>query len=397
MPRILKIEPKNEPLDLINCGKLIYKNNVQYIEQFGKNAYRFIRKNANLGAILGQYEAEGTIPSKFQPNTIISVSTDHEHIQKLQKILKELLGLEFHIQAKRVTVCKNCGSNTIEKGKQNICPKCEKSIYNEYYVLITKTKLAKTIFTEGLGIEHAYSYLKEIPSFLYNSPKECEKSFILSYFKGDGSERDYRTKGGTFDLNFETTSRRLVFGFNLLMKKLGVIMSINEHNPPSTRPKSKKLYTMSIRGSSNFEILMHHFENLPEVDYTTSDLRSSVNNQILLRKLNFELQKKYGISLRELSNKGIIPKNAQHIATQLKRKTNLSEVLLLKTLDGLRNEELLTPLVKKLEQVFRKNTFTRIKKIRSSKTNNQTYKIFVDGIGYCSGTAFIYVKSKDNK
>ena len=180
------------------------------------------------------------------------------------------------------------------------------------------------------------------------------------------------------------------------MKKLGVIMSINEHNPPSTRPNSKKLYTMSIRGSSNFEILKHHFENLPEVDYTTSDLRSSVNNQILLRKLNFELQKKYGISLRDLSNKGIIPKNAVHIATQIKRKSNLSEVLLLKTLNGLKKEKITTPLVKKLEKAFRTNTFTRIKKIKSCKPPNEIYNISVEGQGYCSGTAFIYIKSKNN-
>jgi len=396
MPRILKIDSNDEPLDLKNCGRLITSNTAQYIEQFGKKAYRFIEKNSNLGAILGQYAAEGTMPSKFQPGTTISVSVDKDYIQKLQKIIKEVFGLEFQIFAQRVTECKNCGSKTIEKGNQNICPKCEDGIYNECYELRTKTKLAKTIFTEGLGLKHTYSYLKEIPSFLYNSPTDCEKSFILSYFKGDGSELDYRNKGGIFELNFVTTSRRLVFGLNLLMKKLGVIMSVRAHKP-SNRPNSKKLYQMSIRGSSNFELLKHHFENLPEIDYTTSDIRTSVNNQILMRKLNLELQNMYGISLRELSNRGIIPKNAQHIATQLKRKTNLSEVLLLKTLDGLRNEKLLTPLVKKLEQVFRKNTFTRIKKIISSKTPNNSYNISVDGIGYCSGTVFVYVKSEEKE
>ena len=397
MPRILKIDSNDEPLDLINCGKLITSNTTQYIEQFGKKAYRFIKKNSDLGVIIGQYAAEGTMPSKYQPATIISVSVDNDYIQKLQKIIQEVFGLEFHIEAKRVTECKNCGSKTIEKGNQNICPKCEDGIYNEYYVLRTKTKLAKTIFTEGLGLKHAYSYLKEIPPFLYNSPTDCEKGFILSYFKGDGSEQDYRNKGKSFALNFETTSRRLVFGLKLLLMKLGVIMSVSEHKPPANRPNSKNLYSMFIRGSSNFEILKNYFENLPDIDYTTSDIRTSVNTQIFLRKLNLELQKIYGISLRELANKGKIPKNAAHIATQIKRKTNLSEVLLLKTLDGLKNKELVTPLVKKLEQVFRKNTFTRIKKIRSSKTNNQTYKIVVDGIGYCSGTAFVYVKSKDNK
>ncbi len=396
MPRILKINPNNEPLDLINCGMMISKNNVQYIEQFDKKAYRFVKKNAKLGAILGQYEAEGTFPSKYQPATVISVSTDYEYIQKLQKIVKEVFGLEFQIIARRVKECKNCGSKTIENGNQNICPKCENGIYNECYELRTKTKLAKSIFTQGLGLKHAYSYLKELPSFLYNSTPDCEKGFISSYFKGDGSERDYRTKGGTFDLNFETTSRRLVFGLNLLMKKLGVIMSVSVHDPPSTRPNSKKLYSMVIRGSSNFEKLKHIFDNLPEIDYTTSDIKTAANTHALIRKLNLELQKTHGISLRDLSNKGIVPENATHIATQIKRKTNLSEVLLLKTLDGLKNENITTSLIKKLERVFRNNTFTKIKKINSSKTTNETYKIFLDRIGYCSGTAFVYVKSEEN-
>ena len=396
MPRILRIDPNDEPLDLINCGKLINKNNVQYIEQFAKNANRFVKKNAKLGEILGQYAAEGTIPSKFQPGTVISVSTDKEYIQKLQKTVKEVFELEFQIQAKRVLKCKNCGSKTIEKGKLNICPKCEDGVYNEIYELKTKTKLAKAIFTEGLGLKHAYSYSKELPSILYNSPPECEKGFILSYFKGDGSELDYRYKGGTFELNFVTTSRRLVFGLNFLMKKLGVIMNVRTHKP-SNRPNSKKLYQMNIRGSSNFEKLKPLFDKLPELNFSTSDIKTAANTQALIRKLNLELQKMRGISLRDLSNKGIIPKNALHIATQLKRKTNLSEVLLLKTLDGLKNEKISTPLVEKLENIFRNNTFTRIKKIRSSKIPKTSYIISVEGLGYCSGTAFIYVKSKKIK
>ncbi len=218
----------------------------------------------------------------------------------------------------------------------------------------------------------------------------------MGYFKGDGAELDYRNKGGTFELNFETTSRRLVFGLNLLMKKLGVIMSISEHNPPATRPNSKKLYSMVIRGSSNFEKLKRIFDNLPEIDYTTSDIKTAANTHILIRKLNLELQKKHRISLRDLSNKGVVPKNAHHIATQIKRKTNLSEVLLLKTLDGLKKKNKMTPLAKKLEQVFRTNTFTKIKKIKSSKPPKETYNISVEGLGHCSGTAFVYFKSQEN-
>lgn len=35
-------------------------------------------------------------------------------------------------------------------------------------------------------------------------------------------------------------------------------------------------------------------------------------------------------------------------------------------------------------------------KIRCSKNKSVTYKISVDGLGYCCGTNFIYVKSEDS-
>ncbi len=395
IPRFLDADLDAEPLDLINCGKLIYANNTQYIKQYTTTAFRYIEKSPYLGTIIGQYEAEGTFPSRYQPDTIISVSVDKKYIQRLQEIVKSIFGLDFRIVANRVKKCKKCESTTIENGVCNICPKCG-GIYKEYYELRTKRRLAKTIFTEGLGLVHTYSYLKELPPFLYNSPTECEKNFILGYFRGDGSERDYRDKGGSFDLNFETSSRRLVFGLNFLMKKLGVIISIYEHEPPLSRPNSKTMYSMIIRGSSNYEILSSYFDSLPEPDYPTSDIKTSVNTQSLLKKLNFELQERYSISLRELSKMEIIPQNAVHVATQLKRNTNLSEILLLKTLDGLKKENYMTSLGEKMEQVFRKNTFTKIKKIRSSKTSRNTYKISVDGLGYCSGTAFAYVKTEES-
>ncbi len=396
MPRFLEVYSNDELLDLINCGRLVIHNNTHYLEQYGKKAYRYIKKDSKLGAILGQYESEGTMPSKFRPNTVISVSVDKDYIQRLQKIIKEVFGLEFQIVKRRVNKCKKCGSKTIENGIYNKCPKCEIGIYKEYYELKTKIKLAKTIFTEGLGLEHAYSYLKEIPSFLYNAPIDCEQNFILSYFKGDGSERDYRDNGGNFDLNFETSSRRLVFGLNFLMRKVGVIMTVSEHNPPSNRPNSKIMYSMIIRGSSNYEILKSYFSSLPDIDFTTSDLKTSVNTQVLLRKLNLELQKIYDISLRDLSKNGVIPKNAVYVATQITRKTNLSEVLLLKTLEGLKRSNKMTPLAKKMENVFRKNTFTKIKRIIPSKISSNSYNISVDGKGYCSGTSFIYVKSEES-
>ncbi|KKM71344.1 hypothetical protein LCGC14_1431590, partial [marine sediment metagenome] len=68
----------------------------------------------------------------------------------------------------------------------------------------------------------------------------------------------------------------------------------------------------------------------------------------------------------------------------------------LRTLDGLKKSNKLTSLSKRMENVFRNNTFTKIKGIIPSKISSNSYNLFVDGIGYCSGTSFIYVKSKSD-
>ncbi|MBY8981785.1 MAG: hypothetical protein KGD57_02480 [Candidatus Lokiarchaeota archaeon] len=109
--------------------------------------------------------------------------------------------------------------------------------------------------------------------------------------------------------------------------------------------------------------------------------------------MNVELQNIYNISLRDLSNREIIPKNATYVANQLKRKTNLSEVLLLRTLDGLKKFNFMTPLANRMEKLFRYNTFTRVKWIIPSNKQNKYYRISINGLGYCCGTNFVYIKS----
>lgn len=46
--------------------------------------------------------------------------------------------------------------------------------------------------------------------------------------------------------------------------------------------------------------------------------------------------------------------------------------------------------------MFRNNTFTKIKGIIPTKICDNSYDIYVDGMGYCSGTSLIYVKSKSD-
>ena len=392
MPRVLKTDVNSDRIDFFECGRQIIDDDKLYIKQDRTTAFRFINKGPIIGETMGQYASEGTMPSLTQPTTKLTSSIDREYVDHLQDRVNELFGLDFHINTNRIIKCKTCKIRTVEVGEYNICPKC-KAKYHEAHELYSKSKLAQTIFTRGMNFQHAYSYLKEVTPFIYNAPLRCLKSFILSYFRGDGSKRDYRDEGGSFDLNIETASRRMVFGLNFLMRKLGVIVSVSEHFPPPERRNSKPMYSLIIRGSSNYEILNNFIKNLPETDFSTRDIKTSVNTQKLIRKLNTELQIMHGISLDQLDEMGIVPKNAYHVATQVTRRTNLSEVLLLKTLDGLKKHEYMTPLAHKMERVFRQNTFTEVKQIRKLKKGD-FYKITVDGLGYCCGTSFVYVKSE---
>ena len=51
-----------------------------------------------------------------------------------------------------------------------------------------------------------------------------------------------------------------------------------------------------------------------------------------------------------------------------------------------------------MERVFRQNTFTQVKEIKKHKERGNYYILSVDGLGFCCGTSFVYVKSeKTNK
>ena len=63
------------------------------------------------------------------------------------------------------------------------------------------------------------------------------------------------------------------------------------------------------------------------------------------------------------------------------------------TLDSLIEKKLMTPIAKKLELIFRNNTFIQVKEVKLYNNENEGYDISSDGKGYCSGTAFIYCKS----
>ncbi|TFF98347.1 MAG: hypothetical protein EU540_08035 [Promethearchaeota archaeon] len=396
IPRLLNVKINDNPLDLANCGRRFLKDGIEYIEQFNKTAKRFIRKDFWLGFILGQYVAEGTMGSRLRPTTILTSSTDLNIAEKVKTLAFQLFGLTFNLRKTRVKKCKRCGVRTqIINDDANECSECG-SIYYRQYAVATKKRVAQCIFTRGLDLEPVYSYLKEIPPIIYNAPIECVKGFLFGYFLGDGSRRDYRDRGRTFDLNFETSSRRLIFGLKFLLKRLGVISIVNRHEPPPDRENSKIMYSLIIRGSSNYEILKQFLSFLPAIDYTTTDIKTSANTQEFMKKLNDELQKIHQITLRKLSNEGIIPPNAAHVATQIQRKTNLSEILLLKTIEAIRKTGYITPIVEKMEAIFKHNTFTHVKKINPiiiSDEKEPTYNISVGGYAYCVGTAYIYIKS----
>ena len=396
IPRFFDVNVNYEPLDLGQCGKIITKSGTKYVGQFKTIAYRYIEKTFALGEILGQYAAEGTMATETRPTTIITTSIDRDNVVRITQKLRELFGLPFSIREARINKCKNCGARTIERDNINSCPECE-ATYHTSYISSTKTHLARCIFNTGLGLKPMYSYMKEIPLLLYNAPIDCVRGFIYGYFKGDGSVRHYYDKNKNFSLNFETSSRRLAFGLNFLLKRIGIIASISQHNPPVNRPNSHLMYSCNIYGSSNLQILKEFLEPLPKFNFRRAALKTSVNTQVFLRQLNKELKEGLGVSLRDLYTKGIVPKNAVYVANQVARRANLSEPLMLKMLDGLKKNDLMTPIARRMERIFRNNTFTHVKKINIIGERNITYEISTSGMAYCAGTAFIYVESENPK
>lgn len=357
MPRVIHVVEDHSPLDFSRCGEVIEENGIQYVKKARTKAFRFVKKNFDLGYILGQYCAEGSM-------SLVSISCGNDK-SEMEKV-----------------------ANLVEKtfGYKPFFARSNKEQYKTVYSVESNTILIKSIFTQGLGLEVKHAPFKEIPPFLYNAPIECVKGFIFGFTKGDGSIGEYVRKRSfqsspsrAITCRLSTSSRRLVFGLSFLLKRLGINAEISKREFDDVEhPSWHDAYTLHIVGKSNIKNLREFIPNLPKYGKYARGKVPSINLNPWIKQLNIELKDKYYLSLRMLVEKKHIPNIAAKCAQENNHK-NISEGNLLKTLDFLQSSGYMTPIINKLCKIFENYTFTNVKTV---EVNNKLDDIYYLSIPY---------------
>ncbi|MFX1295060.1 MAG: anaerobic ribonucleoside-triphosphate reductase [Promethearchaeota archaeon] len=360
MSREINVPENNLPLDLNGCCECLVENGVHFVKQAVTKAYRFIEKTYELGYILGHYIAEGTMKG-----VTITCGNDKSEMEKVAKLVKEIFGLPATLG------------------------KIHQERYLPVYNVTSRSKLANNIFTKGIGLEPVLSISKEIPPFLYNAPIECIKGFLAGIIIGDGSISDYTKKDSPrrdVYVRIWTSSKKLVFGINFLLKRLGIIARISKREfDQDENPNWHDAYELRIVGKKNLELLREFISEIPDV--SGRDTSPTIDLNPWMKRLNDELKDQHGTSLRKLVTAGLIPFVAAKCA-QPTYNRNISESALLKTLEALLELNYITPTGSKLYQLFMKNTLTKVLSIEEEKTMDHVYDLsvpenenFIAGIG----------------
>ncbi len=366
IPRIFEVKENSAPLDLSNCGNVVKKNNKEYIREAKTECYRFIEKNFEVGYILGQYCSEGSMNQ-----VTITCNSDKKLVEQVNNFVQKNFGLNPRISKHK--------------------PKDYKTIYE----LNSRTKLAKKVFTEGLGLKPKHAPYKQIPPFLYNAPMDCVKGFLASYLKGDGSIGDYHRKNSPkrdVYMRYNTSSRKMAFGLNFLLKRFGIDATISKREfDDIEHPNWHDNYSLRITGKRNLNILRQVIPKVPEYGKFARGKAPEINLNPWIKKLDNEMKEKYGISLRMLVEKQKIPHMVARCAQENNLK-NLSEGNLLKTLDYLKKQNYKTPTIEKLK-IFENNTLTRVNKIEKNNNQENIYNLSIaDNNSYIAGIGHIYIK-----
>lgn len=366
MPRVIHVVEDPSPIDFSRCGEIIEENGVQYVKKARTKVFRFVEKNFDLGYILGQYCAEGSM-------NIVSIScgNDKSEMEKVANLVEKTFGYKPFF------------------GRSN------KEQYKTVYSVESNTILIRSIFTKGLGLEVKHAPFKEIPPFLYNAPIECVKGFIFGFTKEHGSIGEYIRKRSyqsspsrNITCRLSTSSRKLVFGLSFLLKRLGINAEISKREfDDDEHPLWHDAYTLHIIGKNNLGILRKFIPNLPEYGKYARGKAPSINLNPWMKRLNAELKDKYNQSLRMLVDKNRIPNIAAKCAQQNNNK-NISEGNLLKTLDFLQSSGYITPIINKLCKIFENYTLTNVKAVEVNNKLDNTYclsipysRVYLLGIG----------------
>ncbi len=366
MPRVIHVTEDHSPLDFSDYGEFSEENGIQYVKNALTKVFRFVAKDFNLGYILGQYCAEGSM------NVVsITCGNNKTEMEKVAYLVEKVFGYKPFI---------------VGRNKED---------YKTVFSVESNSILIKLIFSQGLGLKPKHAPFKEIPPFLYNAPIECVKGFIFGFSKGDGSigeyirERSFQTSPSRdIDFRLFTSSRRLVFGLSFLLKRLGLNAEISKREFDNEKhPTYYDAYSLRINGKDNLDDLRKFIPNLPEYGKYARGKAPSINLNPWIKLLNIELKDKYKLSLRMLVEKKHIPNMAAKCA-QENNIRNMSEGNLLKTLDFLHSSGYITPIVNKLCKIFENYTFTNVKTVEINyKLDNVYYlpipysRMFILGIG----------------
>ena len=354
IPRQINVIEDHSPLDFSNCGEIIEENGIEYIKKDFTKAYRYVEKTYELGFILGQYCAEGSMK-----NITITCGNNKSEMEIVRDLVFIIFGFNPYIGIVR------------------------KEGYDIVYEVRSNTNLAKNIFTKGLSLIPEIAPYKEIPPFLYNAPIECIKGFLAGFTEGDGSigeyirNRDYQSSPSRDILyRLHSSSKKLIFGLNFLLKRFGVLAEFKTREfDDIDHPTYHDAYTLSINGRRNIDKLRGFIKNLPEYGNNARDKANEIDLNPWMKIINGEMKEKYKISLRMLVERKKIPNMAAKCA-QANNKKNISEFRLLKTLKYLIQKDYITPTVKKLWKIFNKYTFTKVKEVEINYESNRNHKLF---------------------
>jgi len=177
-------------------------NNICMDEYNVKNMKKYclpenIILNEDFGWLMGIYAAEGS--SNMHPNASVQFSfniNEEEYSNKVQLLLKKIFNIDSSVY---IDVEGNCR-----------------------HVISYCSSLAKFL-VNNFG---KYAPNKEVPSFIYNAPDECKKSFIMGCVDGDGCKR----KSGIIRLI--SSSTKLLLGVQGLLFSMGYWGSIVESRKP---------------------------------------------------------------------------------------------------------------------------------------------------------------------
>jgi hypothetical protein len=82
IPRQIKVIEDDSPLDFGDCGEILKENGIEYVKKARTKAFRYVKKDFDLGYLLGHYCAEGSM------NVVtFSCGNDKKQMEKVAEVI----------------------------------------------------------------------------------------------------------------------------------------------------------------------------------------------------------------------------------------------------------------------------------------------------------------------